>query len=98
MGARSRRKPAAKRASLKTKTVTPEAPTPVSPPRIDEGPGADGNIDIWPILAAGAAALAKEIGKGEHDDYLSFLAACDRSQHDGGRPLVQEAVRKRKGL
>jgi len=71
-----------------TKT-TPEAPV------FDR---ASGEVDIWPILAAGAASLAKEISKGDHDDYLSFLAHCDRSQHDGGRPQVQEAVAKRKGL
>lgn len=70
------------------KATTPEAP------RVFDGAG--GDVDIWPILAASAADLAEEIERGDHDAYISLLAHCDRAQHDG-RPLVQDAIRKRMG-
>ena len=56
-----------------------------------------GTVNIWPIVVAESGALAAEIAAGDHDDYLSFLKHIDKSQNDGGRPLVQEAIAKRKG-
>lgn len=92
--------------SRRLKATTPEDPSPsewegikggMGRANIDRGPESHGNVDIWPILAADAPALVAEIERGDHDAYISFLQHCDRSQHDGGRPLVQAAIRARKG-
>lgn len=77
------------RSRLSAKKVTAE-----SRPVFDDGAG---SVDIWPIMAADATDLAAEIERGDHDPYLSLLAHCDRAQHDGGRPLVQGAVKRRMG-
>lgn len=57
-----------------------------------------GQVDVWPILALDPDALAVEIGRGDHDGYLSDVAALDRSHHPPvGRQSVQVAIRARMG-
>ncbi len=54
------------------------------------------NVDVWPILAADADALAAEIARGDHDGVLSTLAHLDAT-HYGGRGSVQGAIVARRG-
>ena len=70
------------------KATTPERPV------FDQR---SGTVNIWPVVACDAVALAAEIAAGDHDDYLSLLGHTDKAQNDGGRGPVQEAIAKRKG-
>ena len=71
----------------KLKITTPESP----------GPALDsttrGTVDVWPIIRAEPAQLAKEIEAGDHDGMLSELQAVEVARRKS--PLVLQAFEAR---
>lgn len=72
-----------------------KAPTLAGKTVSPEDPRAGGQVDIWAILAADPAALAREIDRGDHDAYLSYLHHCEMSRERRQRPEVLVAVKSR---